>query len=115
MITVGDAYDTMVEAKEAVNRAILDFSESYRVYRSDRNRHILICKDIHCQFRVRISLCKKKELKAIVTIYIPHTCSPAVHYKNRNSNMMWFLKPHHRAAIIDNRETTPGNYILYSI
>ena len=31
MITVGDAYDTMVEAKEAVNRAILDFSESYRV------------------------------------------------------------------------------------
>src|ERR1700716_3974690 len=110
MIAIGDTFDTIAEAKKAVNRTILDIAESYKVYKSDTKRRILICKDAACKFRIRVSLCKKQELKAIITIFIPHSCSPATHYKNRNTNMMWFLQPHHRALVINNRETTPGNY-----
>jgi hypothetical protein len=50
MIAIGDTFDTIAEAKEAVNRTILDIAESYKVYKSNTKRHILICKDAACKF-----------------------------------------------------------------
>jgi hypothetical protein len=35
MFKVGDLFNTMAEAKEAVNTAILNSGQSYQVYKSD--------------------------------------------------------------------------------
>jgi hypothetical protein len=106
MLAVSDQFPTMEDARKAMHRHVLDEGESYKVYRSDRSRHILICKDSTCKFRLRASLLKKKG--AVITILIPHSCSPANHYKNKQSSAMWFLKDHHRASLVDNRALTPA-------
>lgn len=38
----------------------------------------------------------------------PHSCNPTIHYKNKQSSALWFLKDHHRLAVIDNRDITPA-------
>ena len=106
MLAVSDQFPTMEDARKAMHRHVLDKGESYKVYKSDRSRHILIYKDSTCKFRLRASLLKKKG--AVVTILIPHSCSPANHYKNKQSSAIWFLKDHHRASLVDNRALTPA-------
>jgi hypothetical protein len=46
-----------------------------------------------------------KEIVSI-TIFKLHTCSPAVHYNNRQAHSVSYLIEHYRAAIIDNRKIT---------
>jgi hypothetical protein len=53
---------------------------------------------------IRASFLKKKCCQ--ITITIPHSCSPTIHYKNKQSSALWFLKDHHRSAVIDNRDIT---------
>jgi hypothetical protein len=56
-------------------------------------------------------LLKKKG--AVITVLTAHSCSPATHYKNKQSSSLWFLKDHHRAFIIDDRTLTPAQIQSY--
>ena len=106
MLTINDSFPTIEKARDTINRHVLDERESYKVYKSDSCRHIIICKEVACKFRIRASLLKKKG--DVITILIPHSCSPANHYKNKQSSAIWFLKDHHRASLVDNRALTPA-------
>jgi hypothetical protein len=106
MLSINDLFPTIEEARDAINRHVLDEGESYKVYKSDSRRHIIICKETACKFRIRASLLKKKGV--VITVLSAHSCSPATHYKNKQSSSLWFLKDHHRASIIDDRTLTPA-------
>ena len=106
MLSINDLFLTIKEARDTINRHVLDKEKSYKVYKSDSRRHIIICKDLVCKFIIRASLLKKKGV--IITILIPYSCSLANHYKNKQSSALWFLKDHHRAFIIDNKTLTPA-------
>jgi hypothetical protein len=62
MLELGQTFATIQEAREAINRHVLDDGESYKVYKSDSTRHILQCKskDENCSFSIRAALSKKK-------------------------------------------------------
>jgi MuDR family transposase len=104
MLTIGDSYPTIQEAREAINRSILDDGESYKVYKSDSKRHILKCKDQACSFSIRAAFLKKKGIT--ITKIIPHSCRPITHFQSKQSSSLWFLKEHHRASVFDNRNIT---------
>src|SRR3979411_1872997 len=101
MFKVGDKFQMMAKAKDAVNAAILDTGRSYKVYKRDPHRYLLICKTKDCPFKARITYSQKTEL-ATVTKYHEHECSPAVHYNNRAISGVQYLKVHHRKSVIDN-------------
>jgi hypothetical protein len=107
MLEVGQAFATIKEAKEAINRHVIDDGESYKVYKSDSKRHILQCKskDENCSFSIRAALSAKKGIT--ITKMSPHSCRPTVHYKNKQLSALWFLKEHHRASVIENRNIIP--------
>ena len=46
MVQIGSAFKTMAEAREAITRFLLDAGQSYKVYKGDSNRYILICKKV---------------------------------------------------------------------
>jgi hypothetical protein len=54
MVALHDTFATIAEAREAINQHILDDGESYRVYKLDSKRHILLCKDKSCSFTIRV-------------------------------------------------------------
>jgi hypothetical protein len=101
MLAVGDSYPTIQEAREAINRSILDDGDSYKVYKSDSKRHILKCKDQDCSFSIRAAFLKKKGI--IITKIIPHSYRPITHFKRKQGLSLWFLKEHHHASVLDNR------------
>jgi hypothetical protein len=106
MVALHDTFASIREAREAINRHVLDDGESYRVYKSDSKRHILVCKDKSCSFEIRVWCTKKTGVT--ITQMKPHTCCPTVHYKNKQASAIWFLKDHHRASVVDNRHITPA-------
>jgi hypothetical protein len=63
----------------------------------------IICKASSCRFRIRASKTKKA---VKITIKTPHTCTPATHCSSRPAHSIWYLKGHHRASVIDNRDIT---------
>jgi hypothetical protein len=104
MLAVGDKFPNIQEAREAINRSVLDHGESYRVYKSDSKRYILQCKDMSCTFSIRAAFSKK--IGVSITKISPYSCRPTVHYENKKSSSLWFLKEHHRATVLDNRNIT---------
>jgi hypothetical protein len=106
MVALNDTFATIAGAREAINRHVLNDGESYRVYKTDAKRHILLCKDKSCSFTIRAWCAKKTGVT--ITQFKPHTCRPIVHYKNKQSSALWFLKDHHRASVIDNHDITPA-------
>jgi len=73
MVQIGNAFETMAEAREAITRFLLDAGQSYKVYKGDSNRYILICKKDNCNFKIRATYSKKREA-ALITIMEPHSC-----------------------------------------
>jgi hypothetical protein len=107
MFKVGDQFETLVEAKEAIKAVILNSGQSFTVYKSDSSRYLLRCKNLECKFNVRITYSKKTEL-AILTQYHEHECSPAIHYSNPAAAGVKYLKIHHHDSVTDNNHITPG-------
>jgi hypothetical protein len=105
MVALYDTFATIAEARNAINRHVLDDGESYQVYKTDSKRYILVCKDKICSFKIR-AWCTKKT-GVTITQLKPHICSPIVYYKNRQSSSMWFLRDHYCAFVIDNHDITP--------
>ena len=106
MLAINDLFSTIKEARDAINRHVLDEGEFYKVYKSDCRRYIIICKDPVCKFRIRASLLKKKGV--VITILTAHFCSLTIHYKNKQSSALWYLKDHHRASLVNDRTLTPA-------
>ena len=104
MLAINDLFPTIKDARDAINRHVLDEGESYRVLKSDSRRYIIVCKDLTCKFRIRASLLKKKGV--VITILVPHSCSPIIHYKNKQSSALWYLKDYYRASLVNDRTLT---------
>lgn len=92
MVQIGDSFETMAEAKEVITRWLLD--DSHRVYQADSKRIMLKCKDEDCTFRIRVTFSKSNKV-AKVTVVKPYICSPLVHFKNKASSNLVFLKDHY--------------------
>jgi hypothetical protein len=109
---LGDRFESIEAACEAVKAFILDQGESFRTVASDKTRYILRCKDKPCSFRIRATLHKKDSkigrttTPVSITRLKPHTCSPATHYSTKQSQSVEYLVGHHRASVIDNRNIT---------
>jgi hypothetical protein len=103
----GDRFESLDAARNAVKAFVLDQGESFTTVASDKKRYIIRCKDKACEFRIRATLHKKaSETPTSITRLIPHSCSPAVHYKSKQSQSVEYLAAHHRASVIDNRNIT---------
>src|ERR1700728_3634886 len=96
----GTQFESINAAKEAISQHVLNNGESFKAVKSDQKRFVICCKDKDCGFRIRAA----KNTKGVVsiTIFNPHSCSPAVHYNNSRSQSVRYLIEHHRAAIINN-------------
>ena len=77
MVQVGDEFDSMDSARNAIRSYILDQGESFKVFKSEKKLYILVCKDSDCNFRIRCIESNKKVIK--ITKMDPHSCSPMVH------------------------------------
>jgi hypothetical protein len=53
IVSLYDTFACIREAREAINRHVLDDGESYQVYKSDSKRYILVYKDKSCSFEIR--------------------------------------------------------------
>jgi hypothetical protein len=106
MVALHNTFASIAEACEAINRHVLDDGESYRVYKSDSKRHILVCKDKSCSFEIQV-WCTKKTGVTITQMKL-HTCCLTIHYKNKQASAIWFLKDYYCASVVDNRDITPA-------
>ena len=104
MVQLGDIFDSMEAACEAVQRYVLDEGELYKTAYADKKRYIIICKDNKCDFRIRVSNSKKSSYT--VTILKLHSCCPTTYYKNKTAHSVKYLIDHHCATILDNRYVT---------
>jgi hypothetical protein len=41
-----------------------------------------------------------------ITVLVPYSYSPAIHYKSKQAHSVEYLAPHHRASVIDNQSIT---------
>jgi hypothetical protein len=108
----GDRFESIKIACEAVKAFVLDQGESFLTVAADKNRYIIRCKDKPCNFQIRATLYKKEskigktKTPVSITVFVLHTCSPATHYKSKQSHSMEYLAGHHQASVIDNRNIT---------
>ena len=79
MLAINNLFSIIEEAKDAINRYVLDKGKSYKIYKSNCRRYIIICKDPVCKFRIRASLLKKKDV--VITIFTAYSYSFAIYYK----------------------------------
>jgi hypothetical protein len=84
-----DQFPSLEVARGAIKRHVLDEGESYKTIKSDKNRFVIACKDDGCKFRIRAARSSKEIVS--ITIFEVHTCSPVVHYKNKQVNSVCYL------------------------
>ena len=104
MVQVGDTFTSMQAAHESIQWYILDNGESYKTEKAEKKRYILRCKDTNYTFYIQVTNREKKGPTIIV--YDLYTCSPTIHYKNKNAHLVKYLIEHHRSSVIDNRYIT---------
>jgi hypothetical protein len=109
---LGDRFESIDAACKAVKAFVLDLGESFLTVAVDKKRYIIRCKDKSCSFQIRATLYKKESklgkttTPISITVLVPHTCSPATHFKSKQSQSVEYLASHHRASVIDNRNIT---------
>ena len=89
IVQLNDQFQSIDAARDAIKAYVLDQGESYTTVASDQKRYIIACKDAACKFRIRATR-SKKEVVAI-TVFKPHSCSLAVHYKSKQSQLVCYL------------------------
>jgi hypothetical protein len=109
---VGDTYDTVSTGRDIIARWLLDKGLSFRRKKSEKRECTLVCKKDDCSFYVRIyrgiqsTSLQKFEL---------HNCSPDTHYDNPDRQSIWYIKEHHRSAVIDNRRVKASQIVSYEL
>jgi hypothetical protein len=86
MLAVGNKFLYIQEAREAINRSVLDNSESYKVYKSDSKYYIVQYKDKSCIFSIRAVFSKKTGIS--ITKISLYSCCLTVYYKNKQSLLL---------------------------
>ena len=86
MVSVGDKFPLIKAAREAISRYVLNKGELYRVYKSDKTRYIVICRDSECKFRIRASKLKKDRASIIKLNLYSYT--PATYYNSKPSYLI---------------------------
>ena len=104
MVSLYNTFASIIKARKAINYHVLDDGKSYQVYKSDSKRYILVCKDKSCSFEIRVQ-CTKKTSVTITQMKL-YTCCPIVHYKNKQTFAIWFLKDYYYASVVDNCDIT---------
>jgi hypothetical protein len=83
MLRTGDLFSTIEEARDLINRSVIDKGESYKVVYSNRKSHILYYRGAKggnsCKFYISASLIKSQDIR-IGTIR-PYSCNPRIYYK----------------------------------
>lgn len=106
MVNISDTFQSMLKAREAIRRYIILEGESYAPNpKPDSKRFILTCRDHNCKFGIRASNTAKLGVR--ITIKLPYTYGLLTHYKFKPSHLIWYLKQHYRASVIDNRNIIP--------
>jgi hypothetical protein len=101
---LSDQFATVEAAWEAVKRYVLDNRELFKVDKSNKKRFLVKCKEHGCRFSIRVFKSSKEIVS--ITIFKLYTCSPAVHYNNRQAHFVSYLIEHHCVAIINNCKIT---------
>ena len=108
VLHTGDLFSSIEEARDLINRSVLDKRELYKVVCSNKKSHVLCCRGVRgedgCKFYISASLIKSQDIR-IGTIR-PHSCNPRTHYKFKQLQSTWYLMPHHRASVNANRDIT---------
>jgi hypothetical protein len=78
MVQVGDSFNSVYDACEAIRSHLLTQAELYKTVASNKRRYILAYKDADCGFKVRVW--KSLDIVSVVD-FDPYTCSLATHYK----------------------------------
>jgi hypothetical protein len=108
VLRTGDLFSTMEEARDLINRSVIDKGESYRVVCSSQRSHVISCRSAKgengCQFYISASLIKSQDIR--IGTMRPHSCNPHTHYKFKQLQSIWYLMPHHRASVNSNRDIT---------
>lgn len=104
MLSVDDKFLTLDEAGQAIQTLLVDDGLSYKLQKSEAKRHIVVCEDPTCSFRIWVS-----QLWDIyrVTIMEAHICSPLTHFNFQAAHSVTYLADHHRSLIVDNWKTLP--------
>jgi hypothetical protein len=78
---LGDQFESIDAAHEAIKAYVLDQGESFKIVSSDKKWYIITYKDHDCKFYIHAT----RSIKEVVSIIVlkPHSCSPAIHYKSR--------------------------------
>ena len=108
MLAINDSFLTIEEARDAINRHVLDEGESYKVYKSTSQTVVttlLFAKMLRANSEFEL-LCSRRKRRCYYYSFT-YSYSPANHY-NKQSSAIWFLKDHHRASLVDNRALTPA-------
>lgn len=104
----GALFSSMEEARDLINRSVLDKGESYKVLCSNKKSHVLCCRgprgEEGCKFYISATLIKSQDIR-IGTVR-PHSCNPRMHYKFKQLQSTWYLMPHHRTSVNANRDIT---------
>ena len=70
-LELGQTFPTILSARDAINRSVIDNGESYKIYTSNARVHIIQYRDAHNSsygFYIRASLSKKTIIVFIVTL-----------------------------------------------
>ena len=108
VLRTGDLFSTMAEARDLINRSVIDKGESYKIVCSNQKSHVICCRSAKgengCQFYISASLIKSQDIR--IGTMRPHSCNPHTHYKFKQLQSIWYLMPHHRASVNSNRDIT---------
>ena len=97
----------MNDARDALLNHIANRGESYVVDKSERERYTVRCRaGAACPFYVRIGW-RRKEQRACVSVYRPHTCSPDTHQNWSRTSSVRYLAAKHRDSFLANRGLKP--------
>ena len=100
---LGDRFESLEAAREAVKAFVLDQGESYKTVSSDKTQFIIECKDKACDFCIQATLHKKTSTAlASITVLVPYSCSPTTHYKSKQSQSVEYLAVYYCIFVIDN-------------
>jgi hypothetical protein len=123
---LGQEFETMAKARDAIKETIIDAGLSYKTLKSRTICYILVYKDNTCNnfsfiiLYFLLVLTKNRPFStayfifttaciARITIYTPHTCFIITHTNFQYSNAISYTFPHHINVISQDRTLKPKN------
>lgn len=112
---ISDTFITQKEGRLYIKTSLLDHGLSWKVFKAEGNRTILVCRSqLPCNFRVRLFDAKTTGL-ATVNIFQEHTCPISTHVRFSEANATWYITRHQRHMIEANRKITPKEVLAVEI